>query len=216
MALDENEQLERPPMPIDENSVVLVSDRRTVKRFDLMHGQTSWVYQESKRLPVNGPPRLLGSAEALLVLHDGHMLIRLDPATGLKRWEMPAGTENLSRAPELDRLATDKNLYCVNYREHLRGARAGRLRAVSLEDGSRVWSCPLSGPQERDLVDRAFGAIGLRLSERRESKDRRSGERAGDRAPPRRRCPDRAARVSDGGFRDDVQARSARGDPGDV
>ena len=47
-ALDENEQLERPPLPIDENSVILVSDRRTVKRFDLTHGQTSWVYQESK------------------------------------------------------------------------------------------------------------------------------------------------------------------------
>ena len=36
-------------MPIDENSVLLVSDRRTVKRFDLVHGQTSWVYRESEQ-----------------------------------------------------------------------------------------------------------------------------------------------------------------------
>ena len=34
------------------------------RRFDLNHGQTVWVYQESKELPVNGPPRLLGDCRA--------------------------------------------------------------------------------------------------------------------------------------------------------
>ena len=79
--------------------MLLVSDRRTVKRFDLTHGQTSWVYQESKDMPINGPPRLLGSGETLLVLHDGRSLIRLDPATGKKRWECLLGTEDLSERP---------------------------------------------------------------------------------------------------------------------
>ena len=83
-ALDENERLERVPLSVDEDSVLLVSDRRTVKKFDLNHGQIVWVYQESTDLPVNGPPRLLGDAERLLVLHDGRLLIRLDPATGFK------------------------------------------------------------------------------------------------------------------------------------
>ena len=47
---------ERTPMPVDEDSVLLVTDLRTVKKFDLNHGQTVWVYQESRVLPVNGAP----------------------------------------------------------------------------------------------------------------------------------------------------------------
>ncbi len=45
--LAESESLERPPFPLDEDSVLLVTDRRTVKKFDLNHGQTTWVYRES-------------------------------------------------------------------------------------------------------------------------------------------------------------------------
>jgi outer membrane protein assembly factor BamB len=146
VALGEKEQLERPPMPIDENSVLLVLDRRTVKRFDLVHGQTSWVYQESKDLPVNGPPRLLGNAERLLVLHDGRLLIRLDAATGLKRWECLLGTDSLSERPE-SIACDDKNVYCVNF-ENFSGTMRQSIRAVVLEDGSRAWSHPLSGPQD--------------------------------------------------------------------
>ncbi len=143
-ALDDNEHLERPPLPLDENSVILVSDRCTVKRFDLTHGQTAWVYQESKEMPTNGPPRLLGDAETLLVLHNGCLLIRLDPATGKKRWQSLLGTENLSERP--GSIAFDlKNLYCVNF-DHTTGSPRLVLRALSLDDGSRVWSCPLSGP----------------------------------------------------------------------
>ena len=146
VALTENELLERPPMPIDENSVLLVSDRRTVKRFDLVTGQTTWVYQESERTPTYGPPRLLGNAECLLVLHDGLWLIRLDAATGLNRWKCLLGTENLSERP--DAIACDdKNFYCVNY-ESFSGTARQAIRAISLEDGTRLWSHPLMGPQD--------------------------------------------------------------------
>ena len=143
-ALEENEQLQRPPLPLDETSVVLVSDRRTVKRFDLKRGQTSWVSRRARCRQTGGPPRLLGSADALLVVHDGYTLIRLDAATGKKLWEIGVG-ENLSERPgsiALDR----RNLYCVTYETFSGGARPA-LRAISLEDGKRVWSCPLSGPK---------------------------------------------------------------------
>jgi cellulose synthase operon protein C len=139
--LSESERLERPPMPADEDSVLLVSDRRTVKKFDFNHGQTVWVYQETTDLPVNGPPRLIGDSDRLLVLHDGRSLIRLDPATGSKKWSCHLGFENLSDRPTA--MAYDeKRFYCVNKDVTLRQL-TQVVRAVSLEDGSPVWSCPL-------------------------------------------------------------------------
>ena len=139
----DKELLDRPPVPIDENSVLLVSERRTVKRFDLTHGQSSWVYQESIDMPKNGPPRLIYSAGVLLVLHDGLLLTRLDPATGEKRWECLLG-ENLSGRP--DAIACDdKTFYCVDFL-YVAGAVQQSVRAIALEDGSRVWARPLKGP----------------------------------------------------------------------
>jgi len=145
-ALEENERLERPPMPVDEDSVLLVSDRRTVKRFDVNHGQTVWVYRESPDLPVNGPPRLVGDAERLLVLHDGRLLIRLDPATGSKKWSCLLGIEDLSERP--GSMAYDeKRFYCVNM-ENIFGGLRQSIRAVSLADGRKVWSRHLTGPKD--------------------------------------------------------------------
>jgi outer membrane protein assembly factor BamB len=138
--LAEKESLERPPIPVDEDSVVLVTDRRTVKKFDLNHGQTTWVYRESTEpvMPVNGSPRLLGDAERLFVLHDGRFLIRLDPASGSKRWSCVLGIEDLSERP--GSMAFDeKRFYCVNRQT---------LRAFSLEDGKLIWSCHLTGPRD--------------------------------------------------------------------
>ncbi len=183
MPLGENEVLERPPVPLDENSVLLVSDRRTVKRFDLASGQISWIYRESKNLPVNGPPRLLGDAEHLLVLHDGRLLIRLDPATGVKRWEFLLG-EDLSERPE-SMAWDDKNLYCVNYESFTDVMRQSVL-AISLDTGSRVWACPIAGPLSApqvavwsiSLSERAlFAYPKAAISERR-----RPWDDAGDRA----------------------------------
>jgi cellulose synthase operon protein C len=136
-SLPENDVLERPPFPIDDDSVLLVSDRRTVKKFDLSHGQTLWVYRESEDLPVNGPPRLLGDSERLLELHEGRSLIRLDAATGSKRWSVLLGMEDLSERPAS--MACDlKRFYCANQRT---------LRAISLDDGKALWSHDLEGPE---------------------------------------------------------------------
>jgi hypothetical protein len=143
-ALAENDLLWRPPVPIDEDSLLLVPDRRTVKRFSISSGKITWAFQESTDLPVYGPPRVLGDSRHLLVLHDGRLLIRLDPATGAKRWSCLLGVEDLSERP--DSMACDeKNFYCVNI-EHLYGSLSQAICALSLEDGSRVWACPRPGP----------------------------------------------------------------------
>jgi hypothetical protein len=144
VALSDNELLERPPLPLDENSVVLVSDRRTVRRLDLVHCETSWVYRESEQMP-NVAPRLLGNALSLLVLHDGYLLIRLDSATGRKRWECSLA-ENLAERP--DSIACDdKYVYCVNF-ERIGLVPRRSIRAIALESGSLAWAHPLSGPQD--------------------------------------------------------------------
>src|SRR5262249_47546697 len=116
---------------------------RTVKRFDLVHGETSWVYRESEHMPTYGAPRLFGNADCVLVLHDGHLLLRLDSTTGHKRWEGLLAVD-LSERPQ-SVVFNDKNLYCVNF-ENIGGVVRQSLRAVALDDGSRVWASPLSGP----------------------------------------------------------------------
>ncbi len=144
--LEESEQIERAPMPVDEDSVLLVSDRRTVKKFDLIHGQTIWVYRESTDLPVNGPPRIMGDSERMLVLHDGRLLIRLDPATGSKRWSCQLGVEDLSARPGA-MAYDDKRFYCVN-KEVGFGSLRQTIRAISLEDGQSVWSRHLASRRD--------------------------------------------------------------------
>src|SRR5262249_32401107 len=91
--LTEAEQLQRPAMQVDEDAVLVVLDPRTVKKLELNPGQFSWEYRESEYVPVNGPPCLMGGANLVLVLHEGRTLIRLDPATGSKRWSCPLGLE---------------------------------------------------------------------------------------------------------------------------
>lgn len=135
--LAEGESFERSPIPIDEDHVLLVTDRRTVKKFDMGRGQFVWDYRESREMPVFGPPRVIVDAERVLVLHDGKQLIRLDPVNGSKRWSAVLGIENLSDRP--DAIACDeKRVYCVSRQN---------LRALSFEDGQSLWSCHLSGPE---------------------------------------------------------------------
>jgi outer membrane protein assembly factor BamB/tetratricopeptide (TPR) repeat protein len=135
--LSEGESLERHPVPIDEDHVLVVPDRRTVKKFDLASGQFVWDYRESAELPVNGPPRVLMDAERLLVLHDGRLLLRLDPQSGAKRWSTVLGIEDLSERPEA--IACDLHrLYCASQQT---------LRAMSMDDGTPLWSCHLTGPE---------------------------------------------------------------------
>jgi outer membrane protein assembly factor BamB len=135
--LPDGESLERRPVPIDEDHVLLVTDSRTVKKFEMSRGQFCWDYRESSELPVNGPPRVMVDAERVFVLHDGKYLIRLDPMNGSKRWSVILGIENLSERP--DAIACDeRRVYCVS-RQNLRG--------LSIDDGSTLWSCHLTGPE---------------------------------------------------------------------
>lgn len=133
----DQEEWARDPLPLDDDRVVLVADRRTVTLFDLARGVNSWVFRESRELPKNGPPRVLGDAERLLLLHDGNEIIRLDAATGTKRWSRPLGTEDLSERADAVALDTER-VYWVS---------GQTLRAASLGDGAVVWSHQLSGPE---------------------------------------------------------------------
>ena len=132
--LGEAEHLERPAMPIDDDSVLVVLDPRTVKKLELNTGQFSWEYRESEDLPVNGPPCLTGGGNLVLLLHEGRTLIRLDPATGSKRWSCPLGLEDLSRRPGA-MVFDDKRFYCIS-----RFTTTVTLQAISLEDGTPAWS----------------------------------------------------------------------------
>jgi outer membrane protein assembly factor BamB/tetratricopeptide (TPR) repeat protein len=145
-ALGENDLLRRPPVVFDDDSLLLVPDLMTVKRFDLNQGQAIWIYRESENPPAYGPPRVLTDGERLLVLHDGWLLNRLDPATGSRRWSCPLGKENLSERPAA--MAFDeKRVYCTPGKNpHSPSGKI--LRAISMEDGSPVWSCYLSGPED--------------------------------------------------------------------
>lgn len=135
--LAEGETLERSPVPIDEDHVLVVPDRRTVKKFDLTSGQFTWDYRESSEMPVNGPPRVLADAERLLVLHDGRLLLRLDPQSGAKQWSAILGIEDLSERPEA--IAWDLHrVYCTSQQT---------LRAMAMDDGRPLWSCHLTGPE---------------------------------------------------------------------
>ncbi len=137
VSLADGESLESAPVPVDEDHVLLVPDRRTVKNLDLTHGQFTWNYRESAEMPVNGPPRVLVDAERVLVLHDGRVLIRLDPQSGARRWSTVLGIEDLS--DRLDAIACDdRRVYCASQQT---------LRALSVDDGSPLWAFHLTGPE---------------------------------------------------------------------
>ncbi len=141
-ALTDSEQLERPPLPMDDDSVLVVLDPRTVKKYDLNHGQIVWEYRESEDLPVNGPPRLLGDSDCVLILHEGHLLIRLDPATGSKRWAYLLGTEDFGGRPGAMVLDA-KRFYCINRRMSIVS-----LQSISLADGKLAWKSEWAGPED--------------------------------------------------------------------
>ncbi len=135
--LADGDALESAPVPIGEDHVLLVPDRRTVKKYDLERGAFVWNYRESTEMPVNGPPRVLVDAERVLVLHDGRVLIRLDPQSGARRWATVLGIEDLSNRPEAIAW-DDRRVYCASQQT---------LRALSLDDGTSLWMRHLSGPE---------------------------------------------------------------------
>jgi outer membrane protein assembly factor BamB len=133
----DDEEWARPPLVIDDDHVVLVTDRRTVALYDLRRGVASWIFRESLELPKHGAPRLLGDAQRLLVIHDGSTAIRLDPVTGLKLWSRPLGVEDLSERPEATVLDSDR-FYWVSGQS---------IQASALTDGAVVWTRYLRGPE---------------------------------------------------------------------
>lgn len=135
-ALGEREALERDPVPLGDDHAIVVTDSRTVKKLDLARGRFDWEYRESEALPPGGPPRAFVDAERLLILHDGRTLIRLDPATGSRRWSANLGTVALAERPGATAM-DEARFYWASER---------LLRAITLEDGSPAWKASLAGP----------------------------------------------------------------------
>jgi len=136
-AREDDQEWSHDPLPVSEDQVALVVDRRSVGLFDFKRGVFPWVVRESPLLPRHGPPLLLGDAERLLVLYDGSELIRLDPRTGGKLWSRPLGDEDLSERPEAFVLDSERFYW----------ASGQRLSALALGDGAIVWRRLLSGPE---------------------------------------------------------------------
>ena len=100
-------------------------------------GSLPGTYRESPEMPVNGPPRRdrltpIGS----LVLHDGRILIRLDPSTDRGAGATLLGIEDLSE--RLGAIACDEHrVYCVS--QEAAGAFDRRR--------SPLWTSHLIGPE---------------------------------------------------------------------
>ncbi len=139
------EEWAREPLPLDDDHVAIVADRRTVVSLDLNRAGVTWSFRESPTQPTNGPPRVLGDLERLLVLHNGNQLIRLDPKGGVKLWSRPLGAEDLSERPEAMALDGDRFFW-------VSGSAGGdvkattHLEAIALPDGATLWRRYLAGP----------------------------------------------------------------------
>jgi outer membrane protein assembly factor BamB len=134
---EDDQEWSHDPLPISDDQVALVVDRRSIGLFDFKRGVFPWIVRESPLLPRHGPPLLLGDAERLLVLYDGSELIRLDPRTGGKLWSRPLGDEDLSERPEAFVVDADRFYWATGQ----------RLSALALGDGAPVWRRLLSGPE---------------------------------------------------------------------
>lgn len=141
----EAEEWAREPLPLDDDHVAIVADRRTVVSMDLNRAAVAWSFRESSALPTNGPPRVLGDPERLLVLHNGNKLIRLDSKGGDKVWARPLGSEDLSERPEAMALDGDR-FYWVSGSSGGDVKATAHLEAVALADGSTLWERFLAGP----------------------------------------------------------------------
>ena len=109
------------------------------------------MFRESTEMPKYGPPRLVGDPERLLVLYNGVELIRLDAATGSKRWSRPLGDENLSERPDAFALGGDRFFF----------SGGSDLTALAVSDGSTAWRSKLIGPElgwSVALTDRCVAA----------------------------------------------------------
>ena len=137
-AQPEEEEWPRDPLPIDDEHVALVVNRTKVANFDTSKGTYAWEFEETKDSPRLGPPRLFCDAERLLVLHEGHDLMRLDLATGAKAWPSwrLLGSEDLGDRPEAISIADDR-VFVAN---------GPSLSAYSLGNGSMLWKRALKGP----------------------------------------------------------------------
>jgi hypothetical protein len=83
----------RPPLPLNERTVCLVRDARTIQTVDRNTGKVLWSWTVPGATTRSGePPLVLGDGERLVVVipeNIGYRLQRLDPASGKPVWDPP-------------------------------------------------------------------------------------------------------------------------------
>lgn len=127
----------RRPLQWDENRIVVTPDRLNVAMIDLAEGKRLWTWKVTATSPRNGPPRLFREGDKLVVIKDGDMAVRLDPANGKPVWDaFLGGTDHSRDLPDI--ALDDQRMYVI---ERLESSRIPGLvtRAYDLTDGSVAW-----------------------------------------------------------------------------
>jgi outer membrane protein assembly factor BamB len=130
----------RPPVALDDETVAVVLDARTVALIDRTTGKRLWEHVNQEATTATGaPPQLIAAEKNLLLLtpnNIGYTLQRLDRATGKPLWERPPLLETKT-ALDAAGWSLDQNVvYCVEDQV---------LTARALADGKILWRQALAG-----------------------------------------------------------------------
>jgi outer membrane protein assembly factor BamB len=124
----------RPPLPVDENTVAVVLDARTVGLFDGDKRKFLWKHVNTDATTPSGeaPQLAVGDGNILLLTANniGYRLQRLDRATGKPKWDKPPLLETKTR-PDTAGWSLDKD--AVYY------AQDQVLTARSVREGKILW-----------------------------------------------------------------------------
>lgn len=128
----------QPPLPLDEQRVVIAPGRRHLTMLDFISGKVLWTYEVDRKFTLSGEaPQVLGSGEHLVCCmprNYGYELERLDVRTGARLWPQPV---LLRERPNLRCAALDESSVYITA--------GGVLQAVALANGLRLWQQPLTG-----------------------------------------------------------------------
>lgn len=148
----------RPPMAWDDGRVVVCPDRLSVAMIDLTSGERLWTYKVTSTSPRNGPPRLFRRGDKLIVIKDGEVAVRLDPANGKPVWDVVLGDTDHSRdIPDI--AVDDSRLYVIEPLDSstIPGVAA---RGFDLTDGSAAWKSVHLSAGQTWAVATSFGPSG--------------------------------------------------------
>jgi outer membrane protein assembly factor BamB len=127
----------RPPLPLDQQRLAVVSDAEHLTVLDSRTGEAIWTYSAPSPVSLTGEPlQVVGNGDALLILvsrNYAYDLECLDPRTGSRRWSklLSLGTQPMDlEGGTVD----DATVYLMQ---------GNALLAYALADGRLLYSVPL-------------------------------------------------------------------------